>query len=245
VIIIKTIKDIVVDLLVYNKLDRFSRLCKVLKANGIVYKAESLTPGTTNIVISLGSRNADTKHIVLGAHYDVYPGSLGINDNTISVAMLIKFAILYISSGSEIPIDIVFFDKEESGMIGSRDYANKNKCMISYALIFDIIGFGDTLVCCSEDKELKDYLFEAADIYSLTSILPSDNLSLQAQGIPSALIVSTKQSDLVKCDTFSYSLVNHPEFYATFHGRIDDNDMSILTMHNAEELLVFLETWVL
>lgn len=242
------IKELVLDLTVLDLSKRFEQLCKVLKINKLSYMIEEKC-NAKNIIVSLGreDRAAGNKIIVLGAHYDVYPRSLGFNDNTASVAMLIEFAKSYKGNKA---IDIVFFDKEESGMIGSYNYSLDHKDEINYAIIFDIIAFGDTLVASSYFASLKDLVYKELDITSLVSPLPSDNFMFDTNKVPSVLITATESKDLYNLtdkiividDEVSYSLAYDSSFYKTFHGRELDNDITILNFDLVDSLLSKLYT---
>jgi len=237
------IKELVLDLTVLNKEKRFEQLCKVLKLNNLDFYIEEDKDNTRNIIIKLrnSSNSKSLKHIVLGAHYDIFPNSLGFNDNTIAVAMLIEFAKTY---KGEVPINIVFFDKEESGMIGSDNYTSNYEHEIYFALIFDIIGFGDTLVVSSTDEVLKELLYTNFGIKALNFPLPSDNLVFSRKGIPTALITATNSTDLQKIPNKAHIhyVASSAKFYRTFHGRELDNDITILNFDLAEGLLDKLST---
>jgi len=85
------------------------------------------------------------KRIVVGAHYDAVHVSPGADDNASGVAALIELAY-FLKKTPELNCDVelVFYDLEEDGLLGSRYHAKKLKsqnidvvCMIN----LDMIGY--------------------------------------------------------------------------------------------------------
>ena len=208
-----------------NAASRLDALLLMLSDNDIDFKLNRIKSNQyINVSVQLGDHSTDKKVTVLGAHYDVYKDSLGYNDNTCAVIMLIKFIINNKDKEFKEPVEIVFFDKEESGMIGSYYYVKNNKHRIAYALIFDIIAFGDQLVFGTRSSNLVEKL---ADIKHVARVLPSDNLNFINEGIDVALITAVHNSDLIyKHGAYHFGI--EPKFYKSFHNRELDNDMDIL-----------------
>ncbi|MEG4043599.1 M20/M25/M40 family metallo-hydrolase [Microcoleus sp. Pol17_C1] len=65
--------------------------------------------------------------IVIGAHYDTVPGSPGADDNATGVAVLLELARDIASGPLKYPVQLVAFDMEEYGCLGSRHHAAKYK----------------------------------------------------------------------------------------------------------------------
>jgi len=65
--------------------------------------------------------------IVIGAHYDTVPGSPGADDNTTGVAVLLELARDIASAPLKYPVQLVAFDMEEYGYLGSSHHAAKYK----------------------------------------------------------------------------------------------------------------------
>ena len=82
----------------------------------------------TNIYAVIPATSQSDEYIVLGAHFDSVRGSPGANDNasgtTLVFGVAYKLAKLKLRKLNFI---IVFFDQEESGLIGSRAFAHKLK----------------------------------------------------------------------------------------------------------------------
>ncbi|MEG4496509.1 M20/M25/M40 family metallo-hydrolase [Microcoleus sp. F10-C6] len=65
--------------------------------------------------------------IVIGAHYDTVPGSPGADDNATGVAVLLELARDIASGPLKYPVQLVAFDMEEYGCLGSSHHAAKYK----------------------------------------------------------------------------------------------------------------------
>ncbi|MBD0310434.1 MAG: M20/M25/M40 family metallo-hydrolase [Microcoleus sp. T1-bin1] len=65
--------------------------------------------------------------IVIGAHYDTVPGTPGADDNATGVAVLLELARDIASAPLKYPVQLVAFDMEEYGCLGSSHHAAKYK----------------------------------------------------------------------------------------------------------------------
>ena len=65
--------------------------------------------------------------IVIGAHYDTVPGTPGADDNGTGVAVLLELAAEFASRPLKYPVQLVAFDMEEYGCLGSSHHAAKFK----------------------------------------------------------------------------------------------------------------------
>src|SRR6476620_4546529 len=65
--------------------------------------------------------------IVIGTHYDTVPGSPGADDNATGVAVLLEIARDIASAPLKYPVQLVAFDMEEYGYLGSSHHAAKYK----------------------------------------------------------------------------------------------------------------------
>jgi hypothetical protein len=88
------------------------------------------------------------KKVVICAHYDTVIDSPGADDNGSGIAALLEMARILASMPAENAIEIVFFDLEEAGMIGSRQYVAfqdslKNEDIVA-AINLDMIGYMST-----------------------------------------------------------------------------------------------------
>ena len=83
-------------------------------------------------------------HLLLGAHYDSVPGTPGADDNASAVAVCLECARL-LKENAVGPTMIVFFNREEDGLLGSREFvgglAVRPDWAVEEAHIFEMVGF--------------------------------------------------------------------------------------------------------
>lgn len=101
-----------------------------------------------NIVMtSAGSANGS--FILLGAHYDSVPGTPGADDNASAVAVCLECARL-IRRHNIGSVMIVFFNREEDGLRGSREFvghlASQSAASVGEAHIFEMVGYRNRAV---------------------------------------------------------------------------------------------------
>lgn len=182
----------------------------------------------TNIIVKINQDNEDQKVTMVGAHYDVFPGSKGINDNGCAVIAMIEMIKKARDSMTDKPLEFVFFDREETGMIGSYEYLKENHKRISFAIVLDIICFGDKLVYGTYNENVHSILSGIRDLHRINQVLISDNCSFNRFEVPNALITAAPDSDLRERKDGTYRLALAPEFYSSFHNRVNDNKVEVL-----------------
>lgn len=100
------------------------------------------TDGVNLIARKAGKTSSDV--LVLSAHYDSVDGSPGADDNASAVACLLEAARVCSGCEFERTIEIVAFDLEEAGALGSHHYVNQvlaNKVTITGCINMDMIGY--------------------------------------------------------------------------------------------------------
>jgi Zn-dependent M28 family amino/carboxypeptidase len=107
--------------------------------------APSLQGRFDNIVMTTDA-SAEEPYILLGAHYDSVPGTPGADDNASAVAVCLECARL-IRKYRLGPAMIVFFNREEDGLMGSREFvaqlAHQSEWRIEEAHIFEMVDYRD------------------------------------------------------------------------------------------------------
>jgi Zn-dependent M28 family amino/carboxypeptidase len=102
--------------------------------------APTLQGAYDNIVATSG----EGPYLLLGAHYDSVPGTPGADDNASAVAVCLECARLLKAHavGSTM---IVLFNREEDGLLGSRDFvsglADQPNWAVAEAHVFEMVGF--------------------------------------------------------------------------------------------------------
>lgn len=113
---------------------RAAALKAELSARNIAYECRE----NMAVVVPAAAEEA----VVLCAHFDVVPGSLGYNDNGMSLAIILSML-------NQLPdfIEVVFTNGEECGFLGARKYLRQNRKHLLGCVNLDVCGFGDTVYC--------------------------------------------------------------------------------------------------
>ena len=92
--------------------------------------------------------------IVIGAHYDTVPGTPGADDNATGVAVLLELARNLALQPLKYPVQLVAFDMEECGCLGSSHHAAKyNQQQQSLRLMFSL----EMLGYCNNNPNPQSY----------------------------------------------------------------------------------------
>jgi hypothetical protein len=115
--------------------------------------------------------------IVIGAHYDTVPGSPGADDNATGVAVLLELARDIASGPLKYPVQLVAFDMEEYGYLGSSHHAAKYKQQqksIRLMISLEMLGY------CNHNPNsqsyppgLKDFYPNSGNFIALIGTLPT------------------------------------------------------------------------
>ena len=184
--------------------ERGETLQAILRDRGIEFsleqfqnssRAKYLRSAGTNIVVTLGE---GSETIVIGGHYDAVwlpDGTLspGAVDNAGSSIILTRVAEALSAETLDHRVEIVFFDMEEIGLLGSRDFVQRRSSdSIAAAINLDVNGYGDTLFYPTNSAasgSLQDVMISVCEAQGFScrgfSNYPaSDYLSFQRAGIP-------------------------------------------------------------
>jgi hypothetical protein len=189
---------------------RFDALMGILGARKIAFEVQAFTiekpigkePRTDgrNIIASFGD---GPQEIVVGAHYDaarLADGSLsrGAVDNAASSIILVRLAEMLAAEKLTVRVKIVWFDMEELGLIGSRQYVKQQGSERIVAMLnFDINAYGDTILFGPSERDdnltLRRSLLQtcaAQDIGCMrfAQMPPGDDRSFVAAGVPTLSI---------------------------------------------------------
>jgi len=136
-----------------------------LKAIGVEYKLEDFTSTTrsgkevkgTNIIASIPNAKAK-RTVMLGAHYDrVAVGKGAIDNASGSGAVLELLRAFKASAPKDIGITAGFWDQEEVGLVGSREFVKSRASggLPAIYINFDVYGTGDTIWLWSMDEKAE------------------------------------------------------------------------------------------
>lgn len=96
-----------------------------------------------NVIGSIDGYSNQKETIILSAHYDSYPGSLGMDDNGSGVIGLLEAMRVLSKFNFAYNVKFIGFDKEEDGLLGSLSYVSKlakESEKIRGVINFDMIG---------------------------------------------------------------------------------------------------------
>ncbi|WP_319592319.1 M28 family metallopeptidase [uncultured Draconibacterium sp.] len=96
-----------------------------------------------NVIANVKGKENSNDEIILSAHYDSYPGSIGADDNASGVGVLMELAKFFKNNPSNLNLKFVAFGGEEKGLLGSRAYLDKHSKSLSHCkLLFNIDQVG-------------------------------------------------------------------------------------------------------
>jgi len=97
-----------------------------------------------NVVVTLPG--SGTKTMVIGAHLDRVGVGRGAVDNGGACAVLIELVAAFKASPlARSTLRVVFFDREENGLVGSRMHFSAPGHRADYAMNLDVFAYGDTI----------------------------------------------------------------------------------------------------
>jgi len=99
-----------------------------------------------NIILNLPGRQKKAAPIIIGAHYDAVPGCPGADDNATGVAVMLELAREFAANPPKYPVQLIGFDLEEYGLLGSVAYAaelKQNKQPVRLMLSLEMLGYCD------------------------------------------------------------------------------------------------------
>jgi len=192
----------------------------ILKTIGVNYQI--IGNNTKNIVVSL---NPTSNRLVIGAHYDAF--YYGANDN--GAACVILLNLIEDLKNTDKSIDFVFFDKEEAGGIGSREYINIiSRDNIKGMINLDMCGMGNNILLTYDKINNSAFNFDCMNkIIADTNVTVLKNLpfgdydNFVRNGIPSIFIINSTDNDI---DWFKGNMNIFPDFAKTMHKVTDTVD---------------------
>lgn len=149
-----------------------------------------------NLILNLPANTSSNQTpILIGAHYDAVPGTPGADDNATGVAVLLELAREFAATPPSHPIQIVAFDMEEYGLIGSKEYAAKlqqQKQPLRLMISLEMLGYCDSTPGSQKYPAfLKRFYPNRGDFIALIGNLPIVpdlirlSRSIRQSGVPS------------------------------------------------------------
>jgi Zn-dependent M28 family amino/carboxypeptidase len=104
-----------------------------------------------NLILNLSSqalpKQEDLPPILIAAHYDAVPGTPGADDNATGVAVLLELARKFAAEPARYPLQLVAFDMEEYGLLGSTEYAallRQQQQSLRLMISLEMLGYRDS-----------------------------------------------------------------------------------------------------
>lgn len=180
---------------------------------------------TRNLIITFNPQIIKNR-IVFSAHYDIVNGSTGANDNGSSIVILLELARYLKEKNTNLPVDIVFFDKEECGSKGCSAFINEYKENIKVAINLDVCGCGENVVILDECKDIDipfDIINKAKENgFIFTDLFPyGDARMMSEKGVNniSISVFPNKDTEILKNIKFDIEikqkLKNHENYSLT------------------------------
>ncbi|NJN49152.1 MAG: M28 family peptidase [Alkalinema sp. RL_2_19] len=108
-----------------------------------------------NVILRLPAQDQrERSPIIIGAHYDGVPGSPGADDNASGVAVLLELARFFQAHPARRPLQLIAFDLEELGWVGSEVYAKQlasQNQKIHLMLSLEMLGY------CQQERNTQHY----------------------------------------------------------------------------------------
>ena len=190
--------------------------------NSISVNYQIIGNTTKNIVVSL---NPTSQRLVIGAHYDAF--YYGANDNGAACVILLNLINDLMNTNRS--IDFVFFDKEEAGGVGSREYINiVGKNNIKGMINLDMCGMGSNILL-TYDKigqtsfkiECMEKIINDSNALVLNQLPFGDYNCFVNNRIPSIFIINSTNHDIA---WFKGNISIFPDFARTMHKPTDTVD---------------------
>jgi len=111
-----------------------------LEVAGWIMQLQSFQNGV-NLVAERPGSDPSLSAILLGAHYDTVAVAPGADDNATAVATLLEAARL-LKQPTPRRLQLVFFDLEERGLLGSKSFVEQvQPASLKAAVILDMLGY--------------------------------------------------------------------------------------------------------
>ena len=204
-----------------------------------------------NLILNLpGANNAIIAPIIIGAHYDAVPGTLGADDNATGVAVLLEMAEIFATHPLKYPVRLVAFDLEEYGLLGSTAYAKylrDDRQQLRLMLSLEMLGYCDNEPGSQTYPNLiKPFYSDRANFIALVGNLSAlnDMLRLRKQmqqlGTPIEVLPDPSAGKLVPITGFS----DHRPFWQQKYRAIMVTDTAMLrnpNYHKASDTIASLD----
>ena len=205
-----------------------------LRTSGIDPLVEPFGEGRgagANVVVTLPG--SGTKTVVVGAHLDRVSVGRGAVDNGAACAALIELIAAFKASPlAQATLQIVFFDREEAGLLGSRAFLAGGR-RVDYAINLDIFAYGNEIFATASHPD--GLLLRSLRAASETAGMPlrtvprasypnSDHVTMMAAGLETlgiALVDTADIDGVLAIGGGKLTLGRGPRILTIIHSRND------------------------
>ena len=182
-----------------------------LKKYGFKPKLQNFGQGI-NIVAERPGTDKTAGSILVGAHYDTVYQSPGADDNASGVAVVLEVARL-LAQPTPRGLQLVLFDKEETGLLGSQAYVKKAKNIqknLRGAVVMDMVSYACYTPGCQKypptlpitpPSDKGDFLTVVGDIEHSPLLNSFQNNASKQANLPAVLTVPIPLKGLLTPDT--------------------------------------------
>ena len=159
----------------------------------------------TNVEVRIPGNRADAPLILVGAHWDTVPPSPGADDNGSGVAALLEVARRLSGRSLGAEVRLIWFDGEESGLAGSREYANsmssEERARCVGMIDLESVGYTNRMDGAQRMPPGSDLLLDVGDVGDFLLIL--GNLESQSLADTVSLALASARSTVLRVEVFS------------------------------------------
>ena len=200
-----------------------------VKTAKIVLEQDQYEGSSHNVILDLPGDSEDT--IVLSAHYDSTPTSLGVWDNMSGAVALLALAEHFRDNPHRCSLRFVWTGSEERGLLGAKAYCADHADELDRVVLninLDMVGciMGKRIACCTSEDKLVHYIEYLANELGVSmearqGVYSSDSTPFADQGIPAV----------------SFARIAPPNT-ASIHNRFDTIDL--MKMEHLQEDIDFI-----
>ena len=182
----------------------------------IILEQEEYTGQSHNVVMDIPGETDE--YIVLTAHYDTVPTSVGVYDNMSGSVGILGVADYFAKNPHRYGLRFVWCGSEERGLLGSKAYCAAHKDELEKIVLnvnLDMIGsiMGNFIACCSCEEKMVHFIeylsaIEGFGVKARQDVYASDSTPFADNGVPSL--------------SFARLAPNHT---ASIHNRYDTMDI--------------------
>ena len=176
-----------------NVKDAMDMVAKAARSAVIEIEQAEFQADAHNLIADLPGE--EDEWIVLTAHYDSTPLSLGSYDNMTGSIGILGVAEKFIKAPHKRGLRFIWCGAEELGLLGSKAYCAEHEEELSKVALninLDMIGsvMGKFIACCSAEERLVSFLEYLADesgfpIAARSGVYSSDSTPFADKGVPS------------------------------------------------------------